>query len=54
MLVLFSTSAALGLWGYANGRQQNFDDRLYNLAISGMTGWVLAWCLIAAFISYRR
>jgi hypothetical protein len=45
--VLIATSGAFALANYLEHDGVRFQRRLYHLAIGGMFGWMLAWCLVA-------
>jgi hypothetical protein len=50
-LVVLVTSGATALLAYANYSHSPLDRRLFHLLIGGMTGWALAWCAVAVFVT---
>lgn len=50
-LVVFASSGATALLGYASYAGSRFENRFFYTLIGGMTGWALAWCAVAVFVS---
>jgi len=52
--ILLATSGAFALTNFIRHADVYFERRLFYLAIGGMMGWMLAWCLIAAGMRWIR
>jgi Domain of unknown function (DUF4184) len=51
-LMVFMASAVTALLGYASDPGSPFEYRVFRLLIGGMTGWAVAWCVVALFIGW--
>jgi hypothetical protein len=51
VLVVFVTSGTTALLGFAESAGARFEHRMFELLIGGMTGWLLAWCVVAVIVS---
>jgi hypothetical protein len=51
-LFVLIISAATALLSYASFADSSLERRLFELLIGGMTGWALAWCLVALFVGW--
>jgi hypothetical protein len=47
------TSGVTAMLSYSSNPASRFEDRVFHLLIGGMTGWALAWCAVALFVSLR-
>lgn len=52
--LLFATSGSFAIANFVSHADVYFERRLFYLAIGGMLGWMLAWCLIAAGMRWPR
>jgi hypothetical protein len=52
--ILIATSAAFAIANYIDHGGVRFERRLYHLAIGGMFGWMLAWCVVAIGMRWGR
>lgn len=52
-LFAIATSGATALFSYSSNPASRFEDRIFHLLIGGMTGWALAWCAVALFLTLR-
>jgi hypothetical protein len=53
-LTLLATSGAFAIANYLSHSGVYFERRLYHLAIGGMVGWMLAWCVVAIGMRSRH
>jgi hypothetical protein len=51
---LLVTSGAFAIANYIDHSSVHFERRLYHLAIGGMSGWMVAWCVIALVMLSSR
>jgi hypothetical protein len=54
LLVVIAATAALAIWGYRLHPAIPLERRLFYFAMGGMTGVVLAWCALAAFVTWKN
>jgi len=54
LALLVAATATLAVWGYRLHPAIPLERRLFHFAMGGMTGAVLAWCAIAAFVTWRK
>jgi hypothetical protein len=47
IVILLATSVTFALANYMSHSGVYFERRLFHLAIGGMLGWMLAWCVVA-------
>jgi hypothetical protein len=53
LLVLVLATAAFAIWGYRLHPAISLERRLFYCAMGGMTGAALAWCALAAFVTWK-
>jgi hypothetical protein len=53
LLGLLTLSGTLAVFGYVTQAALPFGRRLFHFAIGGMTGWALAWIVIAIILQLR-
>ena len=52
-LFVIAASGATAMFSYSTNPASRFEDRIFHLLIGGMTGWALAWCVVALFVNLR-
>ena len=52
-LFVIVTSGVTAMLSYSSNPASPFEARVFHLLIGGMTGWALAWCAVALFVSLR-
>jgi hypothetical protein len=50
-LAVVASSGATALLAFASYPDASFHHRVFRMLIAGMTGWFLAWCVVAVLIS---
>lgn len=53
-VILLATSGTFAIANFVSHANVYFERRLFHLAIGGMMGWMLAWCVIAAGMRWAR
>ena len=51
VVVVLITSGATALLSFAESAGDRFEHRMFHLLIGGMTGWLLAWCVVAVIVT---
>jgi len=52
--VLIASSTSFAIANYMSNSGVYFERRLFHLAIGGMMGWMLAWCVVAIGMRWKR
>jgi hypothetical protein len=53
-IILIATSGAFAIANYIDHSGVHLERRLYHFAIGGMLGWMLAWCVVAVGMRWKR